>query len=1379
MYVSNTHLKPVLGIDIHFVNLPFPFIPLPHPYIGLVIDPFDYIPFIGATVKVNNVPRGNTDTMGMIITFVHIPFGAGFTLFPMIGHDSQNFFGSKKVLVDGVPMSGAGYVLMTCNDIGLPLSFRPGRKFIPIPSLYLPTSFCIPLQWGKPVMVGGPLVPNFSLMALLKAFAMGSAFKVLGKLGGKALKTLNKKVLSKSPSTAKMSSKLCKMGFEPVDLITGRVNYEYTDFELPGPIPINFLRNWDSDSKIQGSLGNKNQLSYDRRIHILSAQNGLALTLADGRAAAFPLLQAGQSFYHPQEKLTLHRSGDGGFLLEAHEESLDYHFSHFISDEEYALSSIEGYSGFNVQFHYNGRYLSGITDSVGRELRFSLNQKGFITRVDVEHRGQKQMLVAYGYDEQYNLNEVTDALGQSTRMVFDGADLMVKKTDRNGQSFYWEYDGKNRCVHTWGDGRLLEGWIAYGKGYNSVTNSLGETTLYWYDENNLCVQETDPYGNNRYTEYTDEFDIYRQIDEEGHVTGFVYDGQARLQEKILPDGNSIRFQYNKNHQQTLIAYPDGSSQTYGYDKQKRLAFINYPNGQTTAYRYNDAGEVSAIVQNNRQKTILGYDEDKNLVSVHLPNGGESRWQYDAFGRCTEAINPEGQVRHYAYDALNRVRHLKLPDGNNINLDYNAYEEVTEATDLYNEVHFEYTPLGSLKKRVQKQHSVEFKYDTEERLRTIVNEAGKNYSFGYNNRGEIISEKGFDGLQRYYERDVAGKVIKTQRPGGRHTLYEYDANGRIIRAEYNDGSWEVFSYDKNGRLSRAENEHSVVQMRRDQMGNVISERQGDYEITSEFDKTGNRIKLSSSLGADVSFERNELGQVTGYKALQKRGDEKGPAWQAQMKYNEAGQEIERLLPGGLSNRWSYDQAGRPQEQRLERNGVLQSWKKYAWNANDRLTEIFDALGKTSTRFGHDETGNLVFAQYADNKVVHRAADETGNLYETPGKTDRKYNAAGALLESDKYIYKYDEEGNLISKTDKLTQKKTAYHWQGNGMLAKVIKPDAKEVAFKYDALGRRIEKTFTSTSGGSREGIVTRFIWDGNVPLHEFIYKEQERPIAMVNEWGEINHNREENTGDLTTWLFDADSFVPTAKLKDGKTYSIISDYLGTPQAMYDDTGNKTWEVVLDIYGRATTLKGSREECPFRYQGQYEDEETGLYYNRFRYYSPEEGDYISQDPIGLAGNNPTLYGYVKDVNKWIDTFGNNIFNPIPWTAPSSGTGINYNTYQQNIDWDLPVNTRSGTMTNLELAEMGKTPFVVKNGQYSQINLHHSQQNANGPLFELSKTTHERFRYTNALHPHLPGAHPHYPVDRDAFNIDREQYWRDRASNERTRRANIAKTMNGCK
>lgn len=97
------------------------------------------------------------------------------------------------------------------------------------------------------------------------------------------------------------------------------------------------------------------------------------------------------------------------------------------------------------------------------------------------------------------------------------------------------------------------------------------------------------------------------------------------------------------------------------------------------------------------------------------------------------------------------------------------------------------------------------------------------------------------------------------------------------------------------------------------------------------------------------------------------------------------------------------------------------------------------------------------------------------------------------------------------------------------------------------------------------------------------------------------------------------------------------------------------------------------------------------------------------------------------------------------------GSTHTVYQQAIDWDLPVNTRNGIKTNLDLALEGKSPFVVKNGKYSQINLHHSKQNGLGSLFELSADTHRKYYGTKALHPHLPNAHPINPVNRDQFNI----------------------------
>uniref|UniRef100_UPI00035E9A5E RHS repeat domain-containing protein n=1 Tax=Paenibacillus fonticola TaxID=379896 RepID=UPI00035E9A5E len=133
--------------------------------------------------------------------------------------------------------------------------------------------------------------------------------------------------------------------------------------------------------------------------------------------------------------------------------------------------------------------------------------------------------------------------------------------------------------------------------------------------------------------------------------------------------------------------------------------------------------------------------------------------------------------------------------------------------------------------------------------------------------------------------------------------------------------------------------------------------------------------------------------------------------------------------------------------------------------------------------------------------------------------------------------------------------------------------------------------------------------------------------------------QEPDPASLITWVFEDGTFHPAAKITSEGHYSIVTDHLGTPVEMYDEHGERVWSCELDIYGnvRKFILKGDHNACPFRYPGQYEDVETGLYYNRFRYYSPHEGMYTQQDPIGLAGG-IRLYGYVDDPIIWVDVFG---------------------------------------------------------------------------------------------------------------------------------------------
>jgi len=103
--------------------------------------------------------------------------------------------------------------------------------------------------------------------------------------------------------------------------------------------------------------------------------------------------------------------------------------------------------------------------------------------------------------------------------------------------------------------------------------------------------------------------------------------------------------------------------------------------------------------------------------------------------------------------------------------------------------------------------------------------------------------------------------------------------------------------------------------------------------------------------------------------------------------------------------------------------------------------------------------------------------------------------------------------------------------------------------------------------------------------------------------------------------------------------------------MFDESGKQAWAAELDIYGTIKNLQGENSDCPFRYPGQYEDSETGLYYNRFRYYDAEAGGYVSQDPIKLSGGD-RLYGYVRNTNTDSDIFGLNFLQDLANDAAST-------------------------------------------------------------------------------------------------------------------------------
>jgi RHS repeat-associated protein len=379
------------------------------------------------------------------------------------------------------------------------------------------------------------------------------------------------------------------------------------------------------------------------------------------------------------------------------------------------------------------------------------------------------------------------------------------------------------------------------------------------------------------------------------------------------------------------------------------------------------------------------------------------------------------------------------------------------------------------------------------------------------------------------------------------------------------------------------------------------------------------------------------------------------WEAAFRRDELGLELERLLPGGLRSQWQRDRLGRPTEQRLVKaGGNVHRTRTYTWDVNDRLRQISDSVGGI-TQFEHDAFGNLAAARYGDGHTDYRMPDAVGNLFRRGDRGDRKYGPAGQLLEAQGTRYRYDAEGNLVEKREPAGQT-WHYAWNAAGMLVRVTRPDGQDVFFTYDALGRRLSKTYRHKT--------TRWVWDGNVPLHEWtekrlftqVYADDDRIAGALRGNAAMSDPASPGFGPLpdalTTWVFEPESFAPVAKLSGGAHYSIVTDHLGTPLTLFSDRGEAVWQMELSVYGEVRELKGWRESCPFRYPGQYEDTETGLYYNRFRYYDPGAGIYISQDPIGLAGG-LKIYSYVCDPNTYVDTLGLfEAFDVVPYGAKTA-------------------------------------------------------------------------------------------------------------------------------
>ena len=1267
-------LDPVIGVDIHLVTIPpSPVVPMPHPYVGVLLRPQDFIAaavssfipppptaeqtgdadsaklaevghtvltmavgMLGATVKIGGfIPRAVASTPTRSIP--HIPMGAGWAA-PSAAIPKNNghaFMGSLTVLADGMPFSGGGaHLHLDCNDVGIPSVHK-------VPGMFLPTGVINPIPPARQILTSPVPVP-LNPMAALARKCTGAFGRFYKKKTRKLADRLHSKVnrTIKSESLKNMLHKaICTVTGHPVDVASGTFFTDEEDFWLDGPVPLSWERTWYSRSDYRGPLGNGWHHAYDMGVVADTEEGTLTLRMSDGIPVAFPLPTAEEPSFILSERKEARLEQDGGYCVWDMAEDLYYRFTHKEYDSVRLLESVTDCNGLGIRFDYTKEgLLRSITDSAGRRLRVEHDTRsGRILEICGPHPEDPEKeitLASYEYDADGNMTLQRNAAGDVMTYEYAGR-LIVKETWRNGLAWYFEYDGTgvgSRCVHTWGDGGIYDHRLTFREGVTEVLDSHGELTVY-HHRGGLVWKKVDANGGEHLWRYDDSRRLLAQTDPLGNSTLYRYDRWGNCTDSSDPCGGSVSAVYpgkgNLRNRPVSVTTPDGGTWEFGYDRSGNLVSRTNPEGAVTRMTYRN-GAVASVKDPYGVVTRLAYDRFHNLTEASDSRGNTSLYGYDLLGRCVSVTNPKGAVQKREYDPVGRVVRVLDFDGNDIRLSYDGIDNLTEYRDNVQHVEYGYSGMWKLTRRRDHRGVVNFRYDREERLRRVTNERLQSYEFALDAVGNVTAEKGFDGAVRHYLRDRGGRVVRETLPSGTEREYGYDACSRVTRVSYPTAGDpdQTYAYGLSGRLVQASRGESTVEFAYNSLGLPTRETADGNTILRTYDHTGRILTLDSTAGASLRYTRNGYGELEGFTATGGSDADGAGSWESAHRHDALGFEVERILPGGVVRSFAYDDIGRLVDARTRKDSRTRHMRRYRWGVADRLLSVEDSR-RGETRYSYTPTGQLERAEYPDGREQWRKSDQTGNLYPDPDMRLRRYLGGGRLEQDGEWHCEYDADGNLTERylgTGRwLDGKKDRwrYRWNADGSLAKVVRPDKREVEFTYDALGRRLSKSFGTT--------VTRWVWNGNVPLHQW---KQHREYSVV----EDRWNTDTERRDMTVWLFDEDSFVPMAMIKEGRSYSILTDQLGTPTEAYDTEGNEVWSRVLDMDGNVIGETGNKGMVPFLFQGQYYDRETGLAYNRFRYYSPKMGMYVSQDPIGLAGGILNLYGYVDDTLSFIDILG---------------------------------------------------------------------------------------------------------------------------------------------
>ncbi|MFA6445372.1 MAG: RHS repeat-associated core domain-containing protein, partial [Sterolibacterium sp.] len=701
---------------------------------------------------------------------------------------------------------------------------------------------------------------------------------------------------------------------------------------------------------------------------------------------------------------------------------------------------------------------------------------------------------------------------------------------------------------------------------------------------------------------------------------------------VAPDANQTEIQYD----------------AFGRANQ-RIAHTGIGKILTSTTSYSIVGQPissSTTGAGISQSTTWQYDPANPALvrSVTEPAGFKVSYEYDGANRVSTASRSTGASESWAYDALRRVgQHtLSAPDAaTQVSLfEYNRFDQPTFLTfpghtaakprsetrtyDAKGHLHTQSGPAA---------YALTYEYDASGNMALMRDANGSETSFIYDARNRLAEKRYADGKTWQFTHDAAGNLKSRKDAVNRTTNYQYNNFSRVSNIAYPNDPAVSFAYDNAGRLTGMTDATGTSTWTSDAWNRTTASTQPltGRSLTFTYNARGQRESLAFA-GADlaartISYHYDSVSRLTSLADSVTGGSfvysyQPGTRWVSQIQ-----------TPSGSATVQSRDALGRITDTAFLKadNQTLNAFAYTYDAAGQRVSEVSQ---RGNINFAYNGIGELTGADGLNAGNYNYAYDGIGNRLtsSTPATTytPNNLNQYTQILEgSAPSEPTYDNNGNLTSINN--GQSTVSYTYDEENRLAGIQSTvNNKQSAFIYDGLSRRVE-TRELENGTLLKTI--RYVYDGLVPVEELEWSGTASgtpaKLRQITRGPDLSGSLQDAGGiggllaftanNASTWYFaDANGNVAN---------------LFTPA----DTAAATY--TYDPFGRRLTATGALANVnPYQWSSKEYHEPSGLVYYLYRFYDPQNGRWLSRDPLGEEGG-VNLYGFaLNDPQNCWDAYG---------------------------------------------------------------------------------------------------------------------------------------------